>query len=150
MRRLRASGFDAPIVALTASWPDGAKDEVLEAGANDMVLKPFKEAELLQRIGERLGITYIYERETAQPAAPAGAGKAQPLSGLLANVPAPLIEQLLEAAIQARASRIHQLAAEMSKHAPAAAEQILSLARDFRFEDLAALAAALESAGRPQ
>ncbi|WP_428328650.1 response regulator [Mucilaginibacter sp.] len=39
-----------PIIALTASMLSSEKDQILEAGMNDYILKPFEPASLLQKL----------------------------------------------------------------------------------------------------
>ncbi|MEI6447994.1 MAG: response regulator transcription factor [Actinomycetes bacterium] len=50
IRRLRASGESAPIIAVTARDASESRVEGLDAGADDYVVKPFDRAELLARI----------------------------------------------------------------------------------------------------
>jgi hypothetical protein len=49
-RRLRASGFEPPILALTAFSSGGDRDSCLEAGMNDFLGKPFEPSVLMQTI----------------------------------------------------------------------------------------------------
>lgn len=53
-RALRAEGFDAPIIMLTALDQEGDKVAGLDAGADDYVTKPFSTAELLARVRAHL------------------------------------------------------------------------------------------------
>jgi two-component system sensor histidine kinase/response regulator len=141
VRRLRAAGATTTLIALTASWIEGTKEEARDAGVDDFLTKPFKDAELLHGVGEWLGIEYAYAPErTADGTVRHDSGDARPrgLSELLKSVPPELRVELLQAAIQARPSRIERIAADMSAHAPAAAEQVRTLVREFRYEELAA------------
>ncbi|HUO51846.1 MAG TPA: response regulator transcription factor [Gemmatimonadaceae bacterium] len=49
-RELRASGFDAPVLMLTARSSVGDKVTGLDAGADDYLPKPFEHAELIARV----------------------------------------------------------------------------------------------------
>ena len=50
VRQMRANGFKAPIIMLTAHDTDSDTIMGLEAGANDYILKPFRFAVLLARL----------------------------------------------------------------------------------------------------
>jgi two-component system OmpR family response regulator len=50
LRRLRAKGFESPVLVLTAQDAVDAKVETLRAGADDYVTKPFAFEELLARV----------------------------------------------------------------------------------------------------
>jgi sigma-B regulation protein RsbU (phosphoserine phosphatase) len=49
-RELRRSGFEAPIIFLTARTQEGDRIEGLDLGANDYVTKPFSPKELMARV----------------------------------------------------------------------------------------------------
>ena len=121
-RRLRAGGSTAVIVAFTASGLDDAEAEARAAGLDDYFLKPYRDADLLERFGGWIGARYVYD----EGAAPAD----------LAAVPSALRERLRLAAVQARAAQIDQLAVEIEAIAPAAAAGVRALAAEFRYDDL--------------
>jgi CheY-like chemotaxis protein len=58
-----------PIVALSASALEHERGEILAAGCDDFVAKPFREAMIFAKLREFLGIEYVYEDEGA-PAVP--------------------------------------------------------------------------------
>jgi PAS domain S-box-containing protein len=137
IRRLRGARTSAVLVAFTASSIAGAEEEAHEAGADDILLKPYRESDMLHLIGERLGVQYDYER-ISQPVArqTTTTTVAATLPSLLTGVPSGLVEQLRAAALEARAQRIRQLADEVHGHSAVAAELIRDLAGSFRYEDL--------------
>jgi PAS domain S-box-containing protein len=51
------------IIALTASALEEEKAIILSAGCDDFVRKPFREAVILDKLAEYLGVTYLYETE---------------------------------------------------------------------------------------
>lgn len=50
-RALRERGFDKPIIAVTASALKGERDKCIEVGMNDVLVKPFKKADLAAMLG---------------------------------------------------------------------------------------------------
>jgi hypothetical protein len=116
------------------------KDEARLAGADDTFFKPYKEADLLERIGRLLGVTYVYREGIDTPASRPRATSLPPgdaLRSLLRKVPPSLMRELHDAVIGAHASRIEALAAHIAEHSAEAADAIRSLASEFRYETLA-------------
>jgi CheY-like chemotaxis protein len=145
IRRLRAAGATTPIVVLTASAFGEQAHEIHEDGADDIHLKPYREADLLQKIGEWLHVRYIHE---ASPAPPEVKLATEPTSseGLLRAVPVELLDRLHCAVQEARVGQIELLATQVAEHTVAGAEQIRALARDFRYDSLAAVLGAARAA----
>src|SRR6202521_3245723 len=65
IRRIRAmaGGADLKIIAVTASAMDDNRQELMGIGADDFVGKPFREAELFQKIHVHLGVEYVYAED---------------------------------------------------------------------------------------
>jgi CheY-like chemotaxis protein len=139
--RLRAGGSRAAMVLFTASsiGMDETRRRAAEIGADDVLVKPYKEAELFNCLGRLLDVQYVYEPQAGSLDAPAGTA---PLAELLASIPQDVLRELREAAEQARATRVAQLASRIGEHAPDAADQIRAFALDFRYQ---AIVAALDA-----
>jgi signal transduction histidine kinase/CheY-like chemotaxis protein len=82
-RAIRASGYDGPIVAVTASALKGDRDKCAEAGMNGILVKPFKREDLEEALGACLGggtfagsITEAPRPEAADPDRPPEVGGA--------------------------------------------------------------------------
>jgi len=134
MRRVRAGagGKEVKIVAVTASIFGEANRDALAAGADDLILKPFREAELFEKIRNLLGAEYIYEEET--PAAIAtveeeNAGTLKP--GALDGLPQELISQIREAAINGDFHLLLELSGRVDAHDKHLAGALRALAGKF-------------------
>jgi CheY-like chemotaxis protein len=62
-----AQNLHPAIIAVTASAFEEQKAEVLEAGCDDFIAKPFRDNDLLERIGQRLGLHYEYREHLEKP-----------------------------------------------------------------------------------
>jgi PAS domain S-box-containing protein len=62
IRRIRSmeGGLDLKIIAVTASALLDNRQEMMEIGADDFVSKPFREAELFEKIHSQVGVEYVY------------------------------------------------------------------------------------------
>jgi signal transduction histidine kinase/CheY-like chemotaxis protein len=56
-------GKDVKIVAVTASALSEERDEMLQAGMDDFVRKPYRLSEIYESLGRQLGVQYIYAAE---------------------------------------------------------------------------------------
>ena len=67
IRRIRAmaGGKDTKIIAVTASAMDENRQELMAIGADDFISKPFREAELFQKIHVHLGVEYVYAEDAS-------------------------------------------------------------------------------------
>lgn len=151
IRRLRAGGTSSAIVAFTASGFDELKGAAREAGADVVLFKPYREAELLERIAELVGVHYTYgdlaDSKRATLTAPPP-GRTEALARSLRTLPGDLVASLREAVLRARFARIEQLATDVGLHSPTAADEIRALLRDFRYDELTAIIGLPETRSR--
>jgi signal transduction histidine kinase/CheY-like chemotaxis protein len=135
IRRIRATDAAPPIVAVTASGLDDLVSQAAGAGACCHVLKPYADADLLERICRQLGLDFsVHDEEDLAPAPPAVVPEV-----LFEGVPRELLDGLHEAALQARPAQIEALVAQIETRAPAAAAHIRALVREFRYREVAAV-----------
>ena len=66
--RKTSKGAKIPIIALTASGFDDKRDALLEAGFDEYILKPFKEAELLRALCIHAGVQFNFKNKTVSKA----------------------------------------------------------------------------------
>ena len=142
IRRIRAGagGRAVKIIAVTASIFGEINKEACGAGADALILKPFREAELFEKMRTLLGAEYLYEEEA--PAAGAGAGEAE-LGGLkpgaLARLPEELVSQICEAAVNGDFHFLLELTARVEAQDSHTAGMLRALAGKFNTERILAL-----------
>ena len=130
-------GRDTIIIALTASAFEEEKVVILSAGCDDFMRKPFKEEELLEKIGQYLNIEYIYEDTPT-------ASRAEPIVEItpdsLAVMPHKWRSQLYDAAAKVDNQEIFELLAEIPEEYESLAKALADLAEQFRCDKIINLA----------
>jgi PAS domain S-box-containing protein len=125
--RAMAEGGRVPIVAFTASAFEEEKQEILDAGCDDVLTKPLEENRLFELMERYLGVRF--ERE-----APIAAATQNPVS--FAVLPAPTFQQLREAATALDAETIRGIAADLAPTHADLSHHILDLVDSYRFDRL--------------
>jgi CheY-like chemotaxis protein len=133
-RRLRArpGGEGVAVVAITASALEEERAAFQAAGADAVLAKPVREAELLEVVGRRLGLTWRYEGEAAAPAAAAAPLGPEALAGM----PAALLDGMREATRRGDIDRLNELIDEAGASSAAAAAGLRALAERYDYEAL--------------
>jgi CheY-like chemotaxis protein len=131
-RRIKESkkGQTTAVVALTASAFEEEQASILEAGCDDLVRKPFREAEVFEAMTRHLGVEYEYEgaEEEGVQLDPSGS-----VSAGLARQDELWISKLRDASTQADASQVITLAAKIAEDDPELASYLVKLTEDFNF-----------------
>jgi CheY-like chemotaxis protein len=98
------AGKSTIIVALTAHALEEEREQILAAGCDDFVRKPFREHEIFGIMSKHLGLRYVYEDmgEKAVPAEPDVDLRLEQLAAL----PADLLNRLHAAAVELDRDRI--------------------------------------------
>lgn len=142
-RRIKATpqGRSTVIIALTASVREGDRARGLEAGCDDFMYKPFRQADLAERLARHLGVRLLYDgvpRESDLPlSAPAPAvGPALRQRLDLAGLPPDWVANVRQAAIAADGARLVSLTAEISSARPALARALQSLVDEFDYHTI--------------
>src|SRR3954451_7108589 len=135
IRRIRAMvGGEVPkIIAVTASAMDDNRQELMEIGADDFIGKPFREAELFQKIHSHVGVEYQYAADS--PATDRQrAAELTPES--LADWPRVLIDTMREAVVTADLDHLLARIQEVEIHDPQIAQGLRRLAEQFESQKL--------------
>ncbi|MGA1409515.1 MAG: protein kinase domain-containing protein [Prochlorotrichaceae cyanobacterium] len=149
MRMPVMSGYDATqyikqhlkgqatiIIALTASAFSDDRSVILSAGCDDFLGKPFREAVLLEKISQHLGIRYIYEEMTpALSASPASASALLSPTDLH-NMPSDWIQALYQAASQADSDALLELIQEIPLDNRDLANALRRMVENFSFDQM--------------
>ncbi|MBA3313701.1 MAG: PAS domain S-box protein [Planctomycetaceae bacterium] len=133
IRRIRAlPGGEIPkIIAVTASALEENRQELLEIGADDFISKPFRDAELFERIHAQTGVEYLYAEDAT---AAADIPELTPTS--LAGWSEDLIRPMREAVETADLDRLLAKIQEVEAHDPRVAQGLRRLAESFQYKKL--------------
>jgi signal transduction histidine kinase/FixJ family two-component response regulator len=131
-RRIKASprGRSTPIIALTASSFEEERADVLAAGCDDFLRKPFHEDDLLELLSKHLGVVFVHEDEPA-----ASRAASLPRSSLAALSPG-LRTALGRAVTRLDPDAIDRAIGAIRDRDPRLADALSGLATRFRYEDL--------------
>ena len=142
IRRLRAgaAGPTLKIIALTASAFEETRRQMLAAGADVFLGKPFRTEELLEAVRGLTGVEYIYEapEPLEPPVADVTPGREAELSDL-ASVPRDVVEQMQDATVNADLDHLLTLIGQVAPLAPHAASVLRHLATRYEYATLLGL-----------
>jgi DNA-binding response OmpR family regulator len=135
IRRIRAlpDGADPKIIAVTASAMDENRQELLEIGADDFISKPFREAELFEKIHAHVGVKYVYAEH---PTAETQDEPAELTSKSLAGWPHDVIDPMREAVITADLDQLLTMIDAVELRDPGVAKGLRRLAEGFQYQKL--------------
>ncbi|MEG4225029.1 response regulator [Microcoleus sp. N9_B2] len=127
------------IIALTASTFEEKKGEIIAAGCDDFVRKPFQEQILFDKMACYLGVRYLYQE---LPRPPVGALRRYCVNekpdsffgGLLAQMPQSWVHELYDAANDVNEELAIQLVDRISESNPTLADALKDLLVDYRLD----------------
>jgi signal transduction histidine kinase/FixJ family two-component response regulator len=134
-RRIKATekGKSTVIIALTASTFEDERDEILHAGCDDFLRKPFQEQALFAQLHQHLGVNFIYEQPREERVA-------EPVSAeRVAALPAELREKLSAALAGLDVEAVNLAIDEVRMVDPEAADALALLAAGFDYGRMLAL-----------
>ncbi|MGB8644998.1 MAG: PAS domain S-box protein [Anaerolineae bacterium] len=149
-RRIKQTtqGQATVVIALTASAFEEDRVTILNDGCDDFVRKPFREAEIWDRLEKHLGVRFIYEDRVLtsatpdQTSVPAEEVVLEPANTL----PHEWRAELAQAAAQADGDQVIHLVESIRPAHPALADGLFSLVHNFRFDTIMTWA---ENGGHP-
>ncbi|MGD9052364.1 MAG: transporter substrate-binding domain-containing protein [Desulfobacterales bacterium] len=123
-----------PIIAITASAFREQRDQILAAGCDDMVTKPFQTHEIFETMGRFLDIDYIYE--PINEAASARAREGELTAAILADIPEELLQKLRETTLALNREAALEMISSIAGQAPEAAAGLKSLVDNYQMGEL--------------
>jgi two-component system sensor histidine kinase/response regulator len=146
--------YPTKILALTASAFEEERETVLTAGCDDFIRKPFQAEELLEKIGQWLGIRYVYSPLGHAPVEPGTAPNGlelEALAGAIATQPVGWQHQVYQAAAQADEGQLLQLLQQLLPEQASLQVSLMQLTEMLQFETIMALTEAkAEAEFRPR
>lgn len=141
-RRIKAlpGGTATRIIALTASAFEEERAEVLAAGCDDFMHKPFRIPEIFTALQKHLGVRYVYADELL-PSEPDDAtflntSDNTACATALGYLPADLLANLEQAAICLDMTGLNRLIAQITTYDLSLATALQSLADDFAYDQI--------------
>ncbi|MEC4983925.1 MAG: response regulator [Oscillatoria sp. PMC 1068.18] len=138
----KARPFHTIILALTASAFEERRSDIIAAGSDDFVRKPFTEETIFAHIGEYLGVSYLYEDlaslYTSRKFASLSRADSFYLTALAA-MPFDWVRELYQAANTVREETIEELIAQIPPQQAALTEALKDLIHDFRLDEIVRL-----------
>ena len=136
-RRIKAEGTQTKIIALTASAFEEDRQKVLDAGCDDFLRKPFRDADLFDMMTEHLDIRFVYDNDEQEETAHADVVLT---ATALADLQPEWRSAMNLAARTADGDRMLELIGELGGQHSALADALTGLVRDYEFDRLAELA----------
>jgi len=131
----KPKGKNTVIIALTANALQEEEHIIFESGCDDIVRKPFKEAELFSKMAKYLGIKYVYENENIQDSSPIN-----PTQSLtpetFKEMPLAWVKQLHQMALSGDDTKLKELIQQIPDSQVELAEILNILVNEFRLDTI--------------
>jgi CheY-like chemotaxis protein len=134
-RRIKAqpNGDKTVIIALTASAIQEEEKEILSAGCNDILRKPFKANSLLDKMAQYLGVRYIYDTDRPDPII--SVNLTQDLTPeALQKMPQDWLKQLHQAALTGDDAWVSELITQIPASESGLIQTLTALVDEFRLD----------------
>lgn len=130
-----SQGEKTIVIALTASTFEEERAIVLEAGCDDFMRKPFKQAKMFEMMSQYLGVQYLYEEDNP-PARPPRRHRRLTTPNDQTTFDTQWLAKIEEAALILDQDHMLSLIDQIHDTAPAVATQLEKWANDFEYDEL--------------
>ena len=129
-----------PIIAVTAHAFEEEREPILAAGCDDLVRKPFQEAEIFEVMARHLGVRYVYEEAEGRKAEGEGEDSGGALTPeTLAELPDDLLAELKQAVVDLDVDLIQLIIERIGELNAPVADGLDELAGNFQYDKILAL-----------
>ncbi len=138
-RRIKAldEKNETTIIAVTASVLEEQMDSIRMTGSSDIIRKPFKEAELFEKIRMHCNIEFEYAAKPESPVQPAESKetKVESITATIEAIPADLKAKIVEAIEHGYRKKLFGYIEELREHDQAISKTILKLVKSYQYEE---------------
>jgi CheY-like chemotaxis protein len=129
-RQIKATeaGASTKIVAVTAHAFKEERGEILAAGCDDFIHKPYHDVEIIDALTKHLGLRFVYEEER-----PPADGALPLTAAALADLPLELQNELEQALVRIDMGAVNRAIEAIRAHHPTQADALAAVARDLQF-----------------
>ena len=134
-RRIRGlpGGEAVKIVAITASAFKEQRPDILAAGCDDVVYKPFRGHEIFETMARLLDIEYLYEEKGKEMTPPA---KIHLTAEMLAGLPGELLQELRETTLALNKKAALEVIVRVADRAPEVAAGLREFVDNYQMAEL--------------
>jgi DNA-binding response OmpR family regulator len=129
-------GDTVKIVAITASAFKEQRKSILEAGCDEVVLKPFQAHEIFETIREQLGVHYIYKEEIDKPPSAEKVTDIALAKEMAASLPEQLFDELEQAAIALDMEETYEVLERIAEIQPQLADMLRMCVEEIDFSTI--------------
>lgn len=132
-KKIREFDKNTPIIALTASAFKEQKDDIIKAGCNELVHKPYRQEEIFSTMGKFLGVEYEYEEIDREV-------NSDLITRLTLKdtdkIPSDLKKELISALIDLDTDKIMTIVEKINRVDSKVAGSIIKLAENYEYDKL--------------
>jgi DNA-binding LytR/AlgR family response regulator len=146
-RRIKAShaGANTKIVAVTAHALEEERREIMAAGCDDFIRKPYRDVDIVDALSKHLGVRFVYE-DGPPPATVAVSLDA----AALADLPDGLLNDLEQALVRLDIGAVNLAIERIRAQHPSPADSLRDVARDLQFGRMLRTIRACRGLARPE